>query len=67
MILLNDVKKTLDEDARIVSLFLSELKKEDWISIKIHPEDSRKRMYQLRSLEKVFSEIAKDVYIKRET
>ncbi len=60
-----DAQKTLDEDARIVNLFLSEIKKLGWLIVESHPEDPRKRLYQLRPMEKVFGEITKEELIKR--
>ena len=46
-----DAQEALNEDARIVSLFLSDLNKDGWIKkIEPHPDDARKRLYQLAPL-----------------
>lgn len=61
----DDAQKTLDEDARIVNLFLSEIKKLGWLNVEPHPEDPRKRLYQLKSMDKVFGEITREELINR--
>ena len=53
-----DVVKTLKEkNEDIISVFLSYLKKYGWLTIKINPEDSRKRIYQLKNIEEALKEI----------
>ncbi|OGW71723.1 MAG: hypothetical protein A2047_00955 [Omnitrophica bacterium GWA2_41_15] len=60
-----ECKNSLDEgDARIISIFLSDLKKNGWLTVKIDPNDSRKRLYQLRGLDTVFNEITKKIVRK---
>ena len=55
-----DVVKTLKEkDEKIISVFLSYLKKYGWLTIKLHPKDSRKRIYQLKSPEEAVKELNK--------
>jgi hypothetical protein len=55
-----DVVKTLKEkNEKIISVFLSYLKKYGWLTIKLHPEDSRKRIYQLKNPEKAIHEIGR--------
>ncbi len=55
-----DVTKTLKEkNEKIVSVFLSYLKKYGWLNIKLHPEDSRKRIYQLKNPEEAVKEMVK--------
>lgn len=44
---------------RLVSPILSELKRNGWLTVKLHPKDSRKRIYQLISPDKAIKEIAK--------
>lgn len=56
-----NAQKVLDEDARIVNLFLSEIKRFGWLIVEVHPDDPRKRLYQLRPMEKVFGEITKEI------
>jgi len=50
--------KVLKRD-RLTSLVLSELKKHGWLTIKLHPEDSRKRIYRLKSPEDATKEMIK--------
>ena len=54
----DDAKKTLKEDNKFLSVVLSEMKKEGWLSLELDPEDARKRVYKLRSLEEVMSKTA---------
>ena len=58
-----DACEILGSDGKFVSVLLSELKKYGWIEVKLNPEDSRKRIYKLRPIENIMSEIAegKDV------
>jgi len=51
-----DVLKEKDE--RVVSLFLSDLKKYGWLEVRLDPNDSRIRLYKLKSPEKATKEIA---------
>ncbi len=47
-------KNTLEEDDdKFVSVVLSELDKLGWIDIELDPEDRRKRLYKLKSLDTV--------------
>lgn len=56
----DDASKALNEkENRIVSLILSELKKHGWLTLKIHPEDSRKRIYQLKTPEEAVNDLEK--------
>lgn len=55
-----EAQEILNEDARIVSLFLSELNKAGWLkSVELHPEDARMRIYQLKNYKKIFEEVVK--------
>ena len=56
-----EVSEILNDDARIISLFLSDLKKKGWLEVRIHPEDSRKRLYKLKDHTLVLKEIAEKV------
>lgn len=56
----DEASKILKEEKdRLVSVILSELKKHGWLTIKLNPKDSRKRIYTLKSPEKVILEIEK--------
>jgi hypothetical protein len=46
-----------EKKERLVSVVLSDLKKHGWLTIKLHPEDSRKRIYKLKNPEKAIKEI----------
>jgi hypothetical protein len=48
-----------EEKERLVSVVLSELKKHGWLTIKLDPEDSRKRIYTLKSPKESIKEIEK--------
>ena len=53
-------KKILKEkDQRYVSITLSRMNKLGWLTVKINPKDSRKRIYKLKSPEEGTLEIAK--------
>nr|APG80655.1 hypothetical protein [Candidatus Parvarchaeum acidiphilum ARMAN-4] len=53
-----DAKSTLKEDGKFISVVLSEMKKEGWLSLELDPEDARKRLYKLNSLEEVMKKTA---------
>ena len=53
-----DAKKTLKEDNNFLSVVLSEMKKEGWITLELDPEDARKRLYRLIPLEEVMKKTA---------
>ncbi|MHA1690494.1 MAG: SAM-dependent DNA methyltransferase, partial [Candidatus Heimdallarchaeaceae archaeon] len=48
--------KALDDD-KMVSVILSDLKKAGWLEIRLHPDDSRKRIYKLKNPEDAVREI----------
>ena len=52
-----DVLKEKDE--RVVSLFLSDLKKYGWLEVRLDPNDSRIRLYKLKCPEEAVKEIGK--------
>ena len=52
-----DAKILKEKKERLVSVILSELKKQGWLTIKLDPKDSRKRIYTLKSPEEAFKEI----------
>ena len=53
-----DAKKTLKEDNNFLSVVLSEMKKEGWLTLELDPEDARKRLYRLIPLEEVMKKTA---------
>ncbi len=55
-------KKILREDTKFVSVFLSELKKLAWVTVELDTKDSRKRLYQLKSLQDVAKEIMRSTF-----
>ena len=48
-----------EKDERVVSLCISDLKKYGWLDAKLHPEDSRIRLYKLKNPEEATKEIGK--------
>ena len=48
----HDQASKIIKKKRLVSPILSELKRNGWLTIKLHPEDSRKRINQLTSPDK---------------
>ncbi len=40
--------KVLGDDKKLVSVFLSDLKKAGWIDVALDPKDTRKRVYKLK-------------------
>ena len=44
---------------RLVSVVLSDLKRHGWLTISLHPDDSRKRIYKLKNPEEAINEIEK--------
>lgn len=54
----DNAKKTLKiEKDGTVSAILSDLKKHGWLTAKLHPDDSRKRIYKLKTPEDAINEI----------
>ncbi|MGC8483811.1 MAG: hypothetical protein ACP5OE_09240 [Thermodesulfobium sp.] len=53
-----EAQKTLKEDNKFLSVVLSEMKKEGWLNLELDPEDARKRLYKLLSLEEVMKKTA---------
>ena len=50
--------KALNDD-KMTSIILSDLKKAGWLEVKLHPGDSRKRIYKLKNLEEVIRDIVR--------
>ena len=53
-----EAQKTLKEDSKFLSVVLSEMKKEGWLTLELDPEDARKRFYKLLSLDEVMKKTA---------
>ena len=53
-----EAQKALKEDNKFLSVVLSEMKKEGWLTLELDPEDARKRLYKLLSLEEVMKKTA---------
>jgi len=51
-----DASRVVNEE-KMMSLILSELKRNGWLNVKLDPKDSRKRIYKLKNPEKVIKEI----------
>lgn len=45
------------DEKTTISVFLNELKKAEWIEVKLNQEDMRKRVYVMREPNKIISEI----------
>ena len=53
-----EAKRTLNEDNdKRLSVILSDFKKNGWLNVELHPESSRKRLYKLKSPDKVMNEM----------
>lgn len=52
----DQASKALNKD-KMMSVILSDLKKAGWVEIKLHPKDSRKRIYKLKSPEDAIKEM----------
>jgi len=54
----SEASKLLQEkNEALVSIVISELKKHGWLTVKLDPGDSRKRIYTLKSPEEAINEI----------
>lgn len=49
-----------EQNERLVSVVLSDLKKYGWMTITLDPNDSRKRIYTLKSPQQSIAELAND-------
>ena len=57
----DDALKILKEkDERGLSVAISELKKNDWLTLKINPADARKRLYRLKNPQFAVQELGSD-------
>ncbi|UCD03651.1 MAG: hypothetical protein JSW73_03865 [Candidatus Woesearchaeota archaeon] len=45
------------DNKQMVSIILSKLRKAGWLEVKLDPEDSRKRIYKLKSPTKIIEEM----------
>ena len=48
------------KEKETLSVVLSELRKGEWLEVKLDPKDSRKRIYSLKNPEKAINEIIKE-------
>ena len=53
------VEALKEKDERVVSLCISDLKKYGWLEAKLHPQDSRIRIYKLKGPEEAVKEMGK--------
>ena len=53
------VCKLLKEKKEVISVFLSDLKQSEWLSVNLDPKDSRKRIYKLKSPEDAVKDMKK--------
>ncbi len=51
-------KNTLKEEGKFVSVVLSKMKNEGWLSLELDPNDARRRLYKLKQLEEVMAKTA---------
>ncbi|MEK6952771.1 MAG: hypothetical protein AABX29_07185 [Nanoarchaeota archaeon] len=57
----DEIKKELKvDDDNTISVFINELKKAEWIDVKLSSEDSRKRVYTLKAPNQIYLEIKKE-------
>ena len=58
-----------EKEPILMSVFISELRKAEWLESKLNPKDARKRIYVLKSPEKIFLHMAKiekqEIHIKK--
>jgi hypothetical protein len=55
----DEARKILHISASLTSVILSELRKAEWLSVEIDPEDTRKRIYVLANPTKAVESIAR--------
>ena len=53
----HDNSSEVIENKQMVSIILSKLRKAGWLEVKLDPEDSRKRIYKLKSPTKIIEEM----------
>jgi len=51
------VKVLKEKDENMVSVILSQLRRNGWLTIKLHPSDTRKRVYKLKRLKEVLEKM----------
>jgi type I restriction enzyme M protein len=49
-------KEKSKDDERQINVFLSELRKEGWLEVRFDPDDARKRIYKLTSMEDIIAD-----------
>ena len=50
-----------EKDDKTLSVILSELRKYGWLRVRLHPENARKRIYQLERPNEVLEKIAENI------
>lgn len=50
-----------EKDDKTLSVMLSELRKYGWLNVRLHPENARKRIYQLKPPHEVLEKIAENI------
>ena len=51
------IENILKEDKNTISVFLNELRRAEWIEVKLNKEDMRKRIYVIKEPNKILMEI----------
>ena len=54
-----------EKDDKTLSVILSELRKYGWLKARLHPENARKRIYQLKPPHEVLEKIAENIKKER--
>lgn len=53
----SEAEKALKDKKKGINVFLSDLRKAGWLEVALNSEDTRKRVYKLKSPEKAFKEM----------
>ena len=56
-----EAQEVLEDDGRIINLFLSELKRAGWLVSERHPDDARMKLYQIKQIENVLKELEQEI------
>lgn len=55
----NSAQTLQEKNPNLISVLFNHLRKSGWAKVKLDPTDSRKRIYELKSPEKIIEEMAK--------
>jgi len=55
----NTAQKILNDKPQVLNVVLSQMRKDGWLQVNFHPEDTRKRIYKLLPLEVAYKKLAK--------